>query len=120
MIGQNCFGRWSPTILMVRSRSRIPSPPASRTAHKCWDIGGRSGRVACPMNVSTRALSRNFRGFRRQYVHESSSRRRRGSGVLAGDDTAVDYSEGHPVVGLFVECSNSLQLVLYKKRYDVS
>src|SRR5580704_17342071 len=34
-MGQNCLGRWSPTILSVRSRSRTPSPPASRTAQKC-------------------------------------------------------------------------------------
>jgi hypothetical protein len=40
MIGQNCFGRWSPTILTVRSRSRIPSPPANSTAQKCRGMGG--------------------------------------------------------------------------------
>ena len=33
MIGQNCFGRSSPAILLVRGRSRVPSPPARITAH---------------------------------------------------------------------------------------
>src|SRR5579862_6949239 len=39
-MGQNCLGRWSPTILSVRSRSRTPSPPASSTAQKCRGNGG--------------------------------------------------------------------------------
>src|SRR5580704_143373 len=39
-MGQNCLGRWSPTILSVRHRSLTPSPPASSTAQKCRGNGG--------------------------------------------------------------------------------
>src|SRR5437899_9171183 len=35
-IRQNCFGRSSPTIRRVSSRSRVPSPPARMTAVQSW------------------------------------------------------------------------------------